>query len=253
LESKNYLKILLNKHKNKSLVSPEKLISYAIKEKIQLPRRAILCLAGGLANSLVKRSDFLTSFYILGLKIDIYKDKTRGESVSVVGYIGIGAPAAVVCVEKLQALGVREFFSLGVVGSLSGNLSIGEKVLLKSSFRGESCSYHYKDPCVYMETPRNKTYNKLVKNLSLKPVKSWSTDAPFRETKEEINYFISQGVECVEMESSALMAVGEYYNLSVFCLAVVSDHLSIESWDPNFHHPSVRDNLKTLLNQALFL
>ena len=89
--------------------------------------------------------------------------------------------------------------------------------------------------------------------MNLKSVTSWTTDAPCRETKEEVLYFQSKGVECVEMEASALMAAGELYSLDVYCIGVVSDHLSVQGWKPQFSHPDVKKSLYELLNEVLFL
>ena len=250
------------KYKKSSLVSPEDWASYLhkshkIKVPPHLPSRAILCFWSSLAQSLKKRADFQESLPVnkTGLNIDLYKKQDKGKqvSVSVVSRFGIGAPAGVTCLEVLRAYGVKEFISIGVVGALNPNLKIGSKVLIKKSFRDEGCSYHYKAPSPYVEVPKRGTYLTLMKQLKLQPVVSWTTDAPFRETKEEVLYFRSKGVECVEMESSALMAVGEYYGVSVFCLGVVSDHLSPQAWTPQFFNPVVKKSLSEILNRILFL
>ena len=245
------------KYKKPSLVSPENLMFQTGKELICLPPRAVLCFPYGLAESFKNREDFQESFpfYKTGLNIDLYRKGKKGKEmdVSIVSNFGIGAPAAVVCLEKLRALGIKECFSVGVVGSLNPDLKVGAKVLLKKSFRDEGCSYHYKasSPCV--EIPESEICIRLIEKLKLKSVVSWTTDAPFRETKEEVIYFQSKNVECVEMESAALMAAGEYYGISVFCMGVVSDHLSVQGWKPQFSHPNVKKNLYELMNEVLFL
>lgn len=177
-------------------------------------------------------------------------DKTL-MSVCVVSRFGIGAPAGVVCLEKLRVLGVKKIVSLGLTGAINPDLKTGTKVLIQKSFRDEGCSYHYKAPSDYLEIEKDKTYVKLIETLQLKPVTSWTTDAPFRETKEEVQYFRSKGVDCVEMEASALMSAGWHYGISVFCISVVSDHLSSKGWTPQFFDPSVKKNLREILDQLL--
>lgn len=245
------------KYKKPSLVSPEDLMSQTGKELICLPPRAVLCFPHGLAESFKNREDFQESFpfYKTGLNIDLYRKGKKGKErgVSLVSDFGMGAPAAVVCLEKLRALGIKECFSVGVVGSLNPDLKVGAKVLLKKSFRDEGCSDHYKALSPYVEIFESETCIKLVEKLKLKSVISWTTDAPFRETKEEVIYFQSKNVECVEMESAALMAAGEYYGISVFCMGVVSDHLSPKAWTPRFFDPAIKKSLYEILNQVLFL
>lgn len=245
--------LVQKKHQYSSLVSPEKLVRN--KDRNILPSRVVLCFSKNTAHSLKRIQYFQKTMplYKTGLNIDLYRKKKGREEIrtGVVSHFGTGAPASLVCLETLRIQGVKEFISLGTVGSLNPNLKIGEKVFIVKAFRDEGCSYHYKSPSPYIKLSYNRL--KIFKNIKLKRVASWTTDAPFRETKEEVLYFQSQGVDCVEMESSALMAVGEHYNLPVFCLGVVSDHLSPKSWTPQFSHPDVKKNLYELLNQILFI
>ncbi len=239
------------KYKKLSLVSPEQLVRP--EEVGILPERAILCFSSSVARSLRKTQYFEKTIYKMGCTIDLYKRKNGKEeiTVGVMSDIGIGAPASVLCLEQLRVLGVKEFISMGMVGSLNPDLKIGERVIIVKAFRDEGCSYHYKSPSSYVELSRNKL--SIFEKMNLKSVVSWTTDAPCRETKEEVLYFQSQGVECVEMEASALMAVGEHYGLDVFCMGVVSDHLSAQGWTPQFSHPDIRKSLYELLNEVLFL
>ena len=244
--------LLPKKYQWSSLVSTEQLIKP--KDTNLLPARMIMCFFDHVTHSLRKVSSFekTISSYQMRYTIDLYKKKKDTKEIwaGVVSNFGIGAPASVLCLEQLRVLGVKEFISVGMVGSLNPKLKIGEKVLIAKAFRDEGCSYHYKAASPYVELSNK---SKFFEKVKLKPVSSWTTDAPCRETKEEVLYFQSKGVECVEMESSALMAAGEYYGLSVYCTGVVSDHLSVEGWTPRFSHPAVKKSLYELLNQVLFL
>ena len=229
---------------------PEQLV----KNKNNLPSQIVLCFSKGTARSLKKSPHFkkTISLYKTGLSLDLYQ-KQKGKKEILAGVIsdfGIGAPASVFCLELLRAMGAKKFISLGIVGSLTPDLKIGEKVLIKKAFRDEGCSYHYKRVEPYIKLPLEQI--KPFKGLKLKSVASWTTDAPFRETKEEVLYFQSEGVECVDMESSALMATAEYYKLPIACLGVVSDHLSPQGWKPQFSNPNIKKSLYELLNQVLF-
>lgn len=246
------------KYKQKSLVLPKILISKKENPLNNLlPPRAILCFSPKAAQALKTRNDFKKSlsFYTGDLNIDLYTTKKNNKNISVcvASHFGIGAPAAVVVLEKLRSKGVKQIISLGLVGCLNKTINRGHKVWIQKSFRDEGCSYHYQKPSAYITQDATKTCLDLTKKLNLKSVISWTTDAPFRETKSEVEYFKSQGAECVEMESSALMAAGKYYGISVLCLGVVSDFISIKSWTPQFSYPEVKKSLNELLNQVLFL
>ena len=259
--NKNYL--------SPSLFSAEGMINYVRKKKPKLlknvspfPERAILYLPFGKAPFLKGQKDiaFSHSFCFLGLNVDIYRPlKKKSKSLAVVSSIGMGAPSAVVCLEKLRALKVKKFISIGLAGALTSNLKagelkVGEALFIKKAFRDEGTSYHYKTPSpCYVECQKgfNKGLNFVETQYkhSIKKVCSWTTDAPFRETKQGVLGFYAQGAKCVEMEASALMAVGEYYDLPVACFAVISDELSPQGFLPNFFNPLVKKNLHNLMNQ----
>ena len=243
------------KCKLSSLTKAQDLIAYIqrtapIKD---LPERAILCFSKGEAISLRKKKEFQCTLPTnkLGMLIDVYQHAQQ--KTAVVSGFGFGAPAAVVCMEKLLALGVKQFFSVGIMGSLTSDLPIGEKVLCMRAFRDEGCSYHYKAPSDYVELSDSIDVLNIEKTLHTKRVSVWTTDAPFRESKEELLHFQKLGVRCVDMESSALLSVGEYYKIKVLCLGLISDQLSPESWNPAFFNKAVRQNMEEILHQLLFV
>lgn len=61
--------------------------------------------------------------------------------------------------------------------------------------------------------------------------KTWTTDAPYRETKEKVNLRRSQGCICVEMECSAFFAVGQFRNVAITSVLFSGDSLHSEEWD----------------------
>ena len=62
----------------------------------------------------------------------------------------------------------------------------------------------------------------------------WTTDAPFRETREKVAQYSDQGVLAVDMETSAVMTVARFRELRWAGLMVVSDELWGEKWNPGF-------------------
>jgi purine-nucleoside phosphorylase len=82
-------------------------------------------------------------------------------------------------------------------------------------------------------------------------VRSWTTDAPYRETVEELRHYRSDGVATVEMEASALLAVGAYRGVSVSSVFVISDLLSEEDWNQGYHSEEKLEALKQVFEVAL--
>jgi purine-nucleoside phosphorylase len=55
---------------------------------------------------------------------------------------------------------------------------------------------------------------------------SWTTDAPYRETREAIIAAEREGVVCVEMEAAALYAYAAARGRAVVCLAHVTNTMA---------------------------
>jgi purine-nucleoside phosphorylase len=54
---------------------------------------------------------------------------------------------------------------------------------------------------------------------------TWTTDAPFRETKEAIEAALQAGILAVEMEAAALYAFARARNRAVLCFAHVTNQM----------------------------
>ena len=87
---------------------------------------------------------------------------------------------------------------------------------------------------------------------------TWTTDAPYRETAEAINYYRSIGIHAVEMEAAALYAFAEARNNDVICFAHVTNQMAQTEGDfEKGEHNGSKDALKVLfttiqtLNQSI--
>jgi uridine phosphorylase len=140
--------------------------------------------------------------------------------------LGIGAPAAAAQLEVLAALGVREFLSLGTAGGLGPKQSVRDVVVLTDAVRDEGVSYHYVSPDadVRPDSALTTALGERLRDAGMTFTEgtSWTTDAPYRETREEIEVFRRQGVLTVEMEAAALFAVAQTLNVRL-ASAVVLD------------------------------
>jgi uridine phosphorylase len=153
----------------------------------------------------------------------------------------VGAPCAVMIAENLIAWGARSLVFLGWCGALSEAVAIGDLVLPTSAFIDEGTSRHYAaDP---LESAASPSLVQLVaeavavQGVRVHPGAVWTTDAPFRETREKVLAFRRQGSLAVEMECSALFTLGTFRAVEVAALLVVSDDLSSLTWTPGFKDP----------------
>ena len=162
-----------------------------------------------------------------------YRIKYDGVELGLI-YPFYGAPATIFALELAIASGLRRFIAVGEAGSIHPEVGIGDYVLPDWGVREEGTSYHYMPPD-YVPRVDNKVFRGLRERLDGRGLKYhvggvWSTDAVFRETVDKVRRYSSQGVLCVDMESTALMAVSEYHGVEMAILLVISDELHSGRW-----------------------
>ncbi len=158
-------------------------------------------------------------------RFPLYNGEVRGRMVSFVS-LPLGAPATVMVMEELIACGARVFLGLGLAGSIQPEAPVGT--------------------CCIRPAPR------LVRALEKARVKKgvtaytgpiWTTDAPYREMVTTIENYRLRDVLGVDMETSAMYALGVYRNVEVCNFLVVSDELW-RDWKPAFGRPELAEALK---------
>ena len=164
-----------------------------------------------------------------------------------IGNYGIGAPRAVLSMEMLIAWGVKEFVSIGTAGAIAPNLQIGDLVGCDRAIRDEGTSHHYLPMERYSYPTDGGQFAKKFQRIGT----TWTLDAFFRHTREEIAAYQKEGVLTVDMEASALFAVGQTRGVRVGAGFVISDLLYGETWDPQFRKEPVEEGLDQLLQMAM--
>ena len=166
-----------------------------------------------------------------------------GTSVTLAGPF-IGAPHAVMGMEKLVAMGARRILVLGWCGSLQPFLKIGDLVIPTHAVSEEGTSQHY--PTVSKNPTSDPVLNRTLET-ALKDNKTpftkgqiWTTDAIYRETPEKVRTYQQQNILAVEMEISALLAVSSFRSVQMAALLVVSDELSELKWKPGFSNSRLK-------------
>lgn len=166
--------------------------------------------------------------------------------------LGVGSPLAAKRMEELIAFGVKRFISIGTAGSLQKEVSIGSLVVCEKAIRDEGVSHHYLKPSKY-SYPSKTMVAKIKKSLVNTKYFSgttWTIDAPYRETISEIKRYQKEGVLTVEMEASALFAVGQYRNVRVGAIFTISDSHAGLQWMPKSHSKRTKKSLEILYKAA---
>lgn len=175
--------------------------------------------------------------------------------VMAAGGFGMGSPAAANMLEYLIASGVQRVLTIGLAGALQPGMEPGDVVVCTGAVRDEGVSHHYLASDVEVG-PDAALADELKASLDRAAIpwtsaRTWTTDAPWRETAEEVRHYRGLGVATVEMEAAALFAVGAVRGVSVAAAFVVSDLLTDEGWVPQFHHDDTRSRLDALWDAAV--
>lgn len=148
---------------------------------------------------------------------------------------GVGSALSAALLEEVIAFGCTKFIACGGCGVLQEEIATGHLIVVSAAVRDEGVSYHYLPPA--REVPANQSaVQALVSVLDQRGIphligKTWTTDAPYRETKARIERRRAEGCLTVEMEAAGMMAVAQFRNVPFAQILYAGDDLSGPEWD----------------------
>ena len=168
----------------------------------------------------------------------------------------VGAAQAASLLEEVIAFGCRKFIACGGCGVLEKDLAVGHLILVSSAIRDEGVSYHYLPPA--REIAANElgvtALRKTIDNegVPYRVGKTWTTDAPYRETPYKIAKRKEEECLVVEMEAAGMMAVAQFRDVILGQALYGGDDLSGPEWDNrNWQsRAEIRENLFWLCADA---
>lgn len=167
----------------------------------------------------------------------------------------IGAPAAVLALEKLIALGAKKIVFMGWCGAIEPELKIGDIIVPSSALIGEGTSKYYtEDKHSYPSSVVIEGLSTFCDKLKLSYYSGaiWSTDAPYRESRKFLaQIYKEKKIIGVDMEFSALCSVAAFRCIDFAAIMVVSDELWGDSWQPGFRKPVFKENCKEIVNNLM--
>lgn len=225
------LPLLQHRLDRPSAFTPERLM-VAVRAERGLPLEAVppLCVldfdgdladgvaSDGLSTPLLSWACFHTSMHVLTLE---------GLSCGIVPRT-IGGPYAVLVAEQLRAAGAEVIVGLTSAGRVSSSLSLPSIVVIDEAVRDEGASLHYLAPSASITTPTPALAALLAEELRTmgSPVRmgtAWTTDAPYRETSEQLRWWADRGVLAVEMQAASLFAFAHARRAALGMVALVSN------------------------------
>jgi uridine phosphorylase len=160
---------------------------------------------------------------------------------------GQGAPFSVQLLEKMIAAGVNKIVAISGSGALTDELQPGEIVILQTAVRDEGTSYHYLPPGreVNASPAAVQAVSRTLhaRNIPFNLVKTWSTDAIFRETPARRETRISEDCRVVEMEAAALYAAAQFRGVDIVQVAYAGDLVIPGQWDKRAWDERIEDRI----------
>jgi len=218
----------------------------------KLPASGLLLINPAEANAGLKLAKKMggQEHFLFNSRLMLVPENESPESFFIAGP-AVGAPMAVMTLEKLIALGARRIIAYGWCGSLSDTVKIGDVLLPTWAKSDEGTSGHYpvKSRPESLATTRKLLTGKLTalgQTVHCGPV--WTTDAPYRESRQKIKSLGSQGILGVDMEFSALCTVAAFRNIEITAVLLVSDEIFHEEWKPGFRTKGFKKKSREILN-----
>lgn len=223
------------KHRLKELYGAREIVGYRKQvgrmPSLSSPQGILFCLERGLPWRLRWRIPVVRAG---GMNGDLYALKKPKDKIGIMTGFGGGSPMTVELAEEFAAMGVKCMILMTWGGILQPDLDPGDIVVIDRAIRDEGTSYHYLPAAKYVDA-HSGLVNQLSEAIRARGGTStrgttWTTDAPFRETPEEIKQYQAEGVKTVEMESSGLFTVGQIRNIPTASVVIGMDKLADLHW-----------------------
>lgn len=168
-----------------------------------------------------------------GRAIPVYRVHWQGRTIGLFHSL-LGGAGTVCLMEQILARGAKRILLYGNCGVLNKEITAGHLILPTAAYRDEGTSYHYLPVSDYVEIPTHKYVAEIMDKLHLPYVtgRVWTTDAFYRETRNNMEKRKADGCIAVDMECASAMAVGQFRGVPVYQFFYADDCLDGEKWDP---------------------
>jgi uridine phosphorylase len=244
------------KHTLKELYGAREIVGYRRQvgrmPSLAEPKGILFCLERGLPWRLRWRVPVRRAG---GMNGDLYELKKPKNTIGIMTGFGGGSPMTVELAEEFAAMGVKYMVLMTWGGILQPDLKHGDIVVIDQAIRDEGTSYHYLPPAKYVNADPVLA-DELVEAIQSRGGKctrgtTWTTDAPFRETVDEIQQYQLEGVKTVEMESAGLFTIGLVRKIPTVSVVVGMDKLAEFRWQVPENLSQIMHSLELVYQASL--
>lgn len=168
-----------------------------------------------------------------GIALPIHAVDYRGKRFGIYMTV-LGGSASAGLLEEAIAMGAKKVLFFGSCGALDKTLCAGHVIVPTSAYRDEGTSYHYLPAGDWVEVKTaEKTAGILAAlNVPFAAGRTWTTDAIYRETRDNAEKRKRDGCITVEMECASIMAVAQFRGIECYQFLYAADCLDGDGWDP---------------------
>lgn len=236
-----------------ALINPSRFV----KEIEDFPDVTVTVYSYPLFNALLDffKPTLITNIYCSSGLNPVYEINYKGERFAFY-QSQLGEPRSIYDYESLIAMGSKTLIVCANCGTLDKDIDDCGVIIPNLAMRDEGCSYHY---APLGETIKlNHKYVDLFKEVLAEfkyPYRegtTWTTDAPFRETKEKVEVRKEQGAICVDMHCAGMQALCDFRETEIFQYLCALDSLDNGVWNPRSIPGNVRLDKKTVIALMAF-
>jgi uridine phosphorylase len=165
---------------------------------------------------------------------DLWETDFGNGRLGIVG-CAVGASFAVLVAEELFASGCEFVVSMTSAGQIASDLELPCFILIDRALRGEGTSHAYLPAALAVDADPGliAAVDTCLDGVAVRTLRgtTWTTDAPFRETRTALATAEGAGALAVEMEAAALYALGAARDRPVVCFAHVTNAMAVAEGD----------------------
>jgi uridine phosphorylase len=218
-----------------SLLTAEKIVAYR-KHLGRMPKLdslhgVLFCLERSMPKRMSRRIPVRKAGSI---NAEIHAVKRAQNPVAILTDFGGGSSIVVELAEELAVMGAKKMILMTWGGAIQPDLKPGDIVVCNRALRDDGVSQHYLPPAKYIDGD-GLLCKQLVEAIQARGATcstgaTWTTAAPYRETREEIRQYQAEDVKVVEMETAGLFTVGKVRSIPTASVVVVMDSLATLEW-----------------------
>jgi len=248
--------IFSNKYGGRALLNAEDIVGYRrrLGRHPDVPnlQGVLLCLERGLPRRLRWK---IPVQGVGSMNGDLYGVRKTKNRVAVMTNFGGGSPMVVELAEEFAVMGAKRLVLMTWGGALQPDMKAGDIVVCDRAIRDDGASHHYLSPEKYISAS-GELVECLVQAIQDRGGQcsvgtTWTTDAPYRETVEEVRQYQAEGVKTVEMESAGLFTVGQVRGVAAASVVVIMDSLADLRWQVPERLDAIQRSLEIAYSAAI--